>query len=268
MGFPCQPQGMVKEFSGAGTERPPDEQAMLHQVEIDAPRTAPGEPFFHQGAIQQSLIRILYIWGLRHPASGYVQGINDLVTPFLAVFLSEHFSGPMDDWDAKQMGESILMDMEADCYWCLCRLLDSIQDHYTYAQPGIQKKVFRVKELVRRIDVPLADHLEAEGVEFMLFAHRWVNCLLVREVPLALGIRLWDTYLAEIEDFGEFLVYTCTSFLLMWAKQLRTMEFQDTMMLVQKMPTSGWSEKQIETVLSRAFLWRASFGNARSHFPG
>lgn len=34
----------------------------------------------------------------RHPASGYVQGMNDLVTPFLAVFVSEHLPGPMDSW--------------------------------------------------------------------------------------------------------------------------------------------------------------------------
>ena len=34
--------------------------------------------------------RILFIWAIRHPASGYVQGMNDLVTPFLHVFLSEH----------------------------------------------------------------------------------------------------------------------------------------------------------------------------------
>lgn len=27
---------------------------------------------------------------MRHPASGYVQGINDVVTPFIIVFLSEH----------------------------------------------------------------------------------------------------------------------------------------------------------------------------------
>jgi hypothetical protein len=27
---------------------------------------------------------------MRHPASGYVQGINDIVTPFLIVFLTEH----------------------------------------------------------------------------------------------------------------------------------------------------------------------------------
>lgn len=38
---------------------------------------------------------------------------------------------------------------EADAYWCLCKLLDGIQDHYTHAQPGIQRTVFRLKELVR-----------------------------------------------------------------------------------------------------------------------
>ena len=32
----------------------------------------------------------MYIWAIRHPASGYVQGINDLVTPFFVVFLSEY----------------------------------------------------------------------------------------------------------------------------------------------------------------------------------
>lgn len=35
----------------------------------------------------------------RHPASGYVQGINDLVTPFLAVFMSEQFPGGLEKWD-------------------------------------------------------------------------------------------------------------------------------------------------------------------------
>jgi hypothetical protein len=43
----------------------------------------------------------------------------------------------------------MMLDVEADCYWCLTKLLDSIQDHYTDAQPGIQRTVFKVKELVR-----------------------------------------------------------------------------------------------------------------------
>lgn len=42
-----------------------------------------------------------------------------------------------------------MLAVEADCYWCLCKLVEGIQDHYTYAQPGIQRAVFRIKELVR-----------------------------------------------------------------------------------------------------------------------
>jgi hypothetical protein len=45
--------------------------------------------------------------------------------------------------------QAIMLDVEADCYWCLSKLLEGIQDHYTYAQPGIQRTVFRVKELIR-----------------------------------------------------------------------------------------------------------------------
>lgn len=33
--------------------------------------------------------------------------------------------------------------------------------------------------------------------QFIQFAFRWVNCLLLREVPFPLAIRLWDTYLSE-----------------------------------------------------------------------
>ena len=42
--------------------------------------------------VLQIFERILFIWAIRHPASGYVQGINDLVTPFFVVFLSEFIS--------------------------------------------------------------------------------------------------------------------------------------------------------------------------------
>ena len=44
---------------------------------------------FQQAVVQESFERILFIWAIRHPASGYVQGINDLITPFFVVFLSE-----------------------------------------------------------------------------------------------------------------------------------------------------------------------------------
>ena len=85
----------------------------------------------------------------RHPASGYVQGINDLVTPFLAALLGQHLDGPLESWDIETLSEETMLGVEADAYWSLCKLLDGIQDHYTNAQPGIQRTVFKLKELVR-----------------------------------------------------------------------------------------------------------------------
>lgn len=37
-------------------------------------------------------------------------------------------------------------------------------------------------------------------------------------------------------------------------------------MFLQKPPTAAWSEKDIEMVLSRAYMWRVSFKGAASHF--
>lgn len=45
---------------------------------------------FQQKIVQEMFERILFIWAIRHPASGYVQGMNDLVTPFYVVFLQEY----------------------------------------------------------------------------------------------------------------------------------------------------------------------------------
>ncbi|KAL2920904.1 TBC1 domain family member 22A, partial [Bienertia sinuspersici] len=144
---------------------------------------------------------------IRHPASGYVQGINDLVTPFLVVFLSEHLEGNVDTWSTLDLPEDIIANVEADCYWCLSKLLDGMQDHYTFAQPGIQRLVFKLRELVRRIDEPVSRHMEEQGLEFLQFAFRWFNCLLIREIPFPLVTRLWDTYLAEGDALPDFLVY-------------------------------------------------------------
>lgn len=59
------------------------------QIHIDIPRMSALVKLFQQKTVQEMFERILFIWAIRHPASGYVQGINDLVTPFYVVFLQE-----------------------------------------------------------------------------------------------------------------------------------------------------------------------------------
>jgi hypothetical protein len=98
--------------------------------------------------------RILYIWAIRHPASGYVQGINDLVTPFFVVFLSDYVpdGAEVGKFDITQVPRKMIEIIEADSFWCFTSLLDTIQDNYTFAQPGIQRKINDLKYLLGRID--------------------------------------------------------------------------------------------------------------------
>ncbi|XP_061353786.1 GTPase-activating protein GYP1-like [Gastrolobium bilobum] len=247
------------------TVRSEDEINMLRQIAVDCPRTVPDVPFFQQQQVQKSLERILYAWAIRHPASGYVQGINDLVTPFLVVFLSEYLEGGIDNWSMSDLSSDKISNIEADCYWCLSKLLDGMQDHYTFAQPGIQRLVFRLKELVWRIDEPVSRHMEDQGLEFLQFAFRWFNCLLIREIPFHLITRLWDTYLAEGDALPDFLVYIFASFLLTWSDNIQKLDFQELVMFLQHVPTQNWTHQELEMVLSRAFMWHSMFNNSPSH---
>lgn len=190
--------GTSSSLSTPGKGRGLDEQ-VWHQISIDVPRTNPHLELYQYEATQRSLERILYLWAVRHPASGYVQGINDLVTPFWEVFLSAYITeGDIEfGMDPGQLPRAVLDAVEADSFWCLTKLLDGIQDNYIFAQPGIQRQVNALRDLTSRIDRNLAEHLEQEGIEFIQFSFRWMNCLLMREVSVRNTVRMWDTYMVS-----------------------------------------------------------------------
>ncbi|KAA8650003.1 GTPase-activating protein GYP1 [Aspergillus tanneri] len=252
--------------SATGRGRGLDE-AIWHQISIDVPRTSPHIQLYSYEATQRSLERILYLWAIRHPASGYVQGINDLVTPFWQVFLGVYVTdlNVEEGMDPGQLPRSVLDAVEADSFWCLTKLLDGIQDNYIYAQPGIHRQVRALRDLTMRIDSTLAKHLEKEGVEFMQFSFRWMNCLLMREMSVQNTIRMWDTYMAEEQGFSRFHLYVCAAFLVKWSDQLVKMDFQEVMMFLQALPTRDWTEKDIELLLSEAFIWQSLFQDSRAH---
>ncbi|XP_069765639.1 TBC1 domain family member 22A isoform X16 [Narcine bancroftii] len=251
----------------------------LLSIAIDIPRMTP-ESLILQPKVREIFERILFIWAIRHPASGYVQGINDLVTPFFVVFVFEYIGpnqaslgsarvqalkavatgrsalalwkgrpvpvtrgsrspgavrslpcpsrrqeitglkGEVENFDVSSLPDEVLQNIEADSFWCMSKLLDGIQDNYTFAQPGIQRKVKALHELVRRIDEQVHKHLQQSEVEYLQFAFRWMNNLLMRELPLRCTIRLWDTYQSEPEGFSHFHLYVCAAFLVRWRKEL------------------------------------------------
>uniref|UniRef100_A0A8C9K2L9 TBC1 domain family member 22A n=1 Tax=Panthera tigris altaica TaxID=74533 RepID=A0A8C9K2L9_PANTA len=201
--------------------------------------------------------RILFIWAIRHPASGYVQGINDLVTPFFVVFMCEHIA-----WQAARGHPSgALCDRAATLDWCFP------PDNYTFAQPGIQMKVKMLEELVSRIDEQVHRHLEQHEVRYLQFAFRWMNNLLMREVPLHCTIRLWDTYQSEPEGFSHFHLYVCAAFLGRWRKEiLEERDFQELLLFLQNLPTAHWGDEDISLLLAEAYRLKFAFADAPNHY--
>jgi len=260
-------------------------------------------PFFQQPEIQRAMERILYIWSIRHPASGYVQGMNDLLTPLLLVATQQHATActgipAVLRCDVATLEPAALMHVEADAYWCLTKLMDNIQDHYTFdqvrpwrdvgggarapcsllsrwspspppfscRQPGVQRMVRRLEDLVHRLDTELHGHFEEQGVQYIQFSFRWMNCLLLRELPLRAIIRVWDTYLSEERGgFENFHVYVCAVILKTYKDKLMSMDFQAILMFLQDMPTQEWGESDVECILSQAYILSTLFDDSPSH---
>jgi len=202
---------------------------------------------------------------MRHPASGYVQGINDLVVPFMVTFLEPLVKGDVlkvSDVTKPPLAQGMI-EMEADVYWCLTKFIDCIQDNYTPVQPGIQRMIYKLKELTQRLDAPLHKHFEEEKLQYFQFSFRWMNCLMTRELPLQLVVRVWDTYLSEGEAFASLHVYLCTAFLNHFSQELCTMDFPGLMKYLQNLPTQQWDEVKIEILLSQAYVWRNAYQDSK-----
>jgi hypothetical protein len=98
--------------------------------------------------------------------------------------------------DVDSVSQETLTEVEADCFWCLTKLLDGIQvlmhfecagvvwclfvkfsnehqDNYTAGQPGIQRQISRLKELINRIDGE-CDFSWGKQMDFVLMAGRSV----------------------------------------------------------------------------------------------
>ncbi|KAL2103418.1 hypothetical protein ACEWY4_000286 [Coilia grayii] len=117
--------GFIEQYYHSRTDE--HHRDTYRQIHIDIPRTNPLIPLFQQPLVQEVFERILFTWAIRHPASGYVQGINDLVTPFFVVFLSEFVEEDVENFEMSALPLDTQRNIEADSFWCMSKLLDGIQ---------------------------------------------------------------------------------------------------------------------------------------------
>lgn len=242
---------------------------ILREIEMDLPRTHPDLPVFHIAAVRNTMRRVLYVFGILNPVNNYVQGLNEILTPIVAVLLMgllprtidrspQIFLNP-DNLNGRLVTQQ-WADSEADAFWMFSAIVEAICDNFTADQPGIFRRIVRLEEIVGLVDPTLAAHLSKNGIHFLQFSFRWMNCLLVRELPLHLVVKLWDALLAKPDGIADLHVYVCAALLVKFSTQLKRMDFEQCMLLLQKLPTKLWSDEDVDELLSQALIWKETLG--------
>ncbi|TPP43378.1 Rab-GTPase-TBC domain family protein [Leishmania donovani] len=245
----------------------------LKQIRKDIPRMSGGHCYLRHPRVQGSIERILFIWSLRHPACGYVQGMNDLVVPFMGVVLGYRFCPTHSVTELHAYTEDIFDDLwsvsavsatqwinevEADVYWMTSYLLNTMQDNYTSSHAGITSMMRHLAAVVQVADPPLYHRLvDVLQLHFEQFSFRWMNCLLMRELTETQSLRLLDAYLSDEERrWSVTHVYVCAALLLRWGSQLMAFceDYISVMKFLQEPPTEQLSLRDMQDVLSEGFV--------------
>ena len=150
-----------------------------------------------------------------------------------------------------------------------CSQIPTLAHVFRFAISDITSWNRQLEELQKRVDLTLHTHIVNRDVQYLQFSFRsnysnqvshatnidfrWMNNLLLRELPLNATIRLWDTYLAEPDGFrwfhknyflrgtnferefcSKFHLYVCAAFLKRWKSELeQKKDFQGILLFIQ-----------------------------------
>ncbi|CAK8571745.1 unnamed protein product [Lathyrus sativus] len=144
---------------------------LLHQIGLDVVRTDRSLVFYEDEGNQAKLWDVLSIYAWLDNDIGYVQGMNDICSPLV-----------------------ILIENEADCYWCFDRAMRRMRENFrcTASSMGVQSQLGTLSQIIKTVDPKLHHHLEdLDGGEY-LFAFRMLMVLFRREFSFADTLYLWE----------------------------------------------------------------------------
>ncbi|BFG42932.1 TBC1 domain family member 15 isoform X1 [Prunus yedoensis var. nudiflora] len=143
----------------------------LHQIGLDVVRTDRSLVFYESQANQAKLWDILSVYAWVDNDIGYVQGMNDICSPMV-----------------------ILIDNEADAFWCFERAMRRLRENFrcSASSIGVQSQLSTLSQVIKTIDPKLHQHLEdLDGGEY-LFAFRMLMVLFRREFSFVDSLYLWE----------------------------------------------------------------------------
>ncbi|GMH24976.1 hypothetical protein Nepgr_026819 [Nepenthes gracilis] len=158
----------------------------LHQIGLDVIRTDRTLVFYEKQENLAKLWDVLAVYALIDGDVGYCQGMSDLCSPML-----------------------ILLDNEADSFWCFERLMRRLRGNFRCngSTVGVESQLTSLAAITQAIDPKLHQHLETLGGGDYLFAFRMLMVLFRREFTFGDSLYLWEMMWALEYDPGLFSDY-------------------------------------------------------------
>lgn len=234
----------------------------IHQIEIDLPRTLMS--LLHDKRVVLLFRHVLFVWAVRHPASSYVQGMNDILQPFFFIFIQQYYpdlspNELINKSNIDEVTDEQLADIEADCFWCFSRLLDGIQDVYTKDQPGLYRMIDNLQKVIHKENPVLANYIREQEIPYTDFTIRWMGCLFVRDFHLEQLFRIWDMFVSDPTKIALTEVYICASMLEILSDELLKNARTDFIMKIQSITPDYWTMDKVEFILALSYVYQNDF---------
>jgi len=208
-------------------------KSKCHNIEKDVVRTDRTNDFY-AGENNENLKKmkdILTTYIYFNSDLGYVQGMNELLSPTLFV-----------------------MQDEVETYWCFKGIMDIKESNFHKDQNGMHIQLLELSRIIKLMDPALYSYLEKKDCINMFFAFRWILILFKREFSFSTIQRLWEilwtNYLTP-----NFHLFVAASIIMNHSKDFieQEMEFDDMVKYVNDL--SG-KIKLVETLISAEVVYR------------
>ncbi|KAJ8755518.1 hypothetical protein K2173_019316 [Erythroxylum novogranatense] len=151
----------------------------LHRIVVDVVRTDSHLEFYEDQRNLARMSDILAVYAWVDPATGYCQGMSDLLSPFVVLF-----------------------EDDADAFWCFEMLLRRMRENFQMEGPtGVMKQLQALWHILELTDREIFAHLLHIGAESLHFAFRMLMVLFRRELSFAEVLQMWEMMWAV--DFDE-----------------------------------------------------------------
>ncbi|XP_014521934.1 small G protein signaling modulator 1 isoform X3 [Vigna radiata var. radiata] len=155
----------------------------LHRIVVDVVRTDSHLEFYEDTRNLARMSDILAVYAWVDPATGYCQGMSDLLSPFVVIF-----------------------EDNADAFWCFEMLLRRMRENFQMEGPTrVLKQLRALWHILELLDKEMFAHLSKIGAESLHFAFRMLLVLFRRELSFNEALSMWEMMWAA--DFDESLAY-------------------------------------------------------------